>query len=381
MQPAGAPTDASTTASLRRVVAVSATTPLWIGTFPHAGIGTEAGLGEGVWRVDLDRGTGALGEPRLVVETPAPTFVATHPGGRWLYAVGESERGTVTAFEVTADGGLVPRATVTSGGSAPCHLLVVDDALLVANYVDGVLAVVPLTPDGAFRPDVTAAGVPAQVLPHAGSGPDRDRQEGPHAHFVALTPDRRHVLVADLGTDELRRYARTADGSLVADGVAAVLPPGTGPRHVVFATDGAHLYVAGELDAAVHVLTWDAATASAAPRQTVPAVPAAEAADGVRRSPSHVLLDGDRLLLGVRALGLQGPDTVTAYDVHADGTLGEPRPAPLSGPTPRHLAVVDGWTVVALQDAHTLVVQGPDGTQVAAAALRSPACVVPVVTA
>lgn len=358
---------------------MSATTPLWIGTFPHAGIGTEAGLGEGVWRVDLDAATGALGEPRLVVETPAPTFLAAHRSGRWLYAVGESPAGTVTAFEVGDDGGLTARATVTSGGSAPCHLLVVDDTLYVANYVDGALGVIPLTPDGAFAPDVLAAGRPAQVHGHTGTGPDTDRQEGPHAHFAALTPDGRHVLVADLGTDELRRYARAADGLLTPAGVAATLGAGTGPRHVAFSGDGTHLYVVGELDASVHVLLWDATTATGTPVQQVPAVPAEDAADGVRRSPAHVLRDGDRLLLGVRALGLQGPDAISAFDVHADGSLGDPRPDALGGATPRHHEVVDGWTVVALQDAHAVVVHDPHGGEVARAALRSPACVVAVV--
>ena len=357
---------------------MSAATDLWIGTFPHAGIGTPAGLGEGVWRVDLDETTGALGEPRLVVETPAPTFVATHPGGRWLYAVGESDPGSVTAFAVDDDGGLTARATVASGGVAPCHLLVVDDTLYVANYVDGVLGVVPLTPDGAFTPEVVASGRPAQTFDHVGTGPQTDRQEGPHAHFVALTPDRRHVLVADLGTDELRRYARGDDGLLTPDGVAATLGPGTGPRHVVFAPDGSRLYVAGELDASVHVLLWDAPTATGTAVQQVPAVPQEESADGVRRSPSHVLLDGDRLLLGVRALGLQGPDVVSVFDVHADGSLAEPRTQPLGGPTPRHLEVVHGWTVVALQDAHALVVHDPHGAEVSRTGLRSPACVVPV---
>lgn len=356
---------------------MSATTPLWIGTFPHAGIGTPAGLGEGVWRVDLDETTGGLGAPRLVVETPAPTFLATHRSGRWLYAVGESDPGTVTAFEVDDDGGLTPRATVASGGAAPCHLLVVDDVLHVANYVDGVLGVVPLTPDGALAPDVVTSGGPAQTFGHTGAGPDTDRQEGSHAHFVAVTPDGRHLLVADLGTDELRRYARGTDGRLTADGVAATLGPGTGPRHVAFARDGAHLYVAGELDASVHVLRWDAATATGTAGQQVPAVPDDEAADGVRRSPSHVLLDGDRLLLGVRALGLRGPDAVSTYDVHRDGTLAPPRTQPLAGATPRHLDVVHGWTVVALQDAHAVVVHDPHGAEVSRVEIPSPACVVP----
>lgn len=358
---------------------MTATTPLWIGTFPEAGIGTAAGLGEGIWRVDLDGTTGALGEPRLVATTPAPTFVATHRSGRWLYALGEDAPGTVTAFEVTPDGGLVARATVASGGDGPCHLLVAGDVLHVAHYGDGALSVVPLTPDGALAPDVVASGRPAQVHPHTGTGPDASRQEGPHAHFVAVTPDRRHVLVADLGTDELRRYRRGDDGLLTPDGVAAVLTPGTGPRHVAFSADGRHLYVAGELDASVHVLLWDAAAATGTAVQQVPAVPADEAADGVRRSPSHVLLSGDRLLLGVRALGLRGPDAVSAFDVHRDGTLAAPRTQPLGGPTPRHLEVVHGWVVVALQDAHAVVVHDPHGGEVARVRVPSPACVVPAV--
>lgn len=355
-------------------------TTLWIGTFPHAGIGTAAGLGEGVWRVGLDPSTGALTAPRQVVTTPAPTFLAAHPSGRWVYAVGESVPGTVSALEVDPDGGLAVRATVASGGAAPCHLLATDEALYVANYVDGAVGVVPLAPDGAFDPAVVAAGRPAQVFAHTGAGPDPDRQEGPHAHFVALTPDARHVLVADLGTDELRRWVRGADGRLTPDGVAATLPPGTGPRHLAFAADGTRLHVVGELDAAVHVLEWHPRTATATHLQRVPAVPQAQAADGVRRSPSHVLLDGDRLLLGVRALGLRGPDAVSVLDVRPDGSLGAPVTQPLDGATPRHLAVVHGWTVVALQDAHAVVVLDPHGPEVSRVDLPSPACVVPAVT-
>src|SRR5450756_3172872 len=78
----------------------SARTALWIGTYPAAGTGTPAGLGEGIWRVDLDVASGRWGIAELVAVTPAPSFVAVHPSGGVLYAVGELTQGTVTAFAV-----------------------------------------------------------------------------------------------------------------------------------------------------------------------------------------------------------------------------------------------------------------------------------------
>lgn len=342
--------------------------PLWIGTYPHAGIGTPAGLGEGVWRVDLDPATGRLLDGRLVVRTPAPTFLAADPAGRVLLGVDESAAGTVTAWDVTADGGLAPRATVGSGGAHPCHLLRTPQALYVANYSDGALGVLPLAADGGFAPEVLAAGGAVQRFEHAGSGPVADRQGGPHAHFAALTPDGRHLLVADLGTDELRRYARAADGSLADAGVAATLPPGTGPRHLAFSADGTLLHVAGELDATLHVLAWDAATATGTPRAVLPAAP-----DHDGGAPAHVLRDGDRLLMGVR-----GVDVLTTWTLGPDGTPGTPAVATLPGRTPRHHEVVAGWTVVALQEEHLLVVLDRAGAEVGRLELPSPACIVPV---
>src|SRR5689334_9729446 len=48
---------------------------LWIGTFPAAGQGTIEGVGEGIWRVDLDVRTGELSGLSQEAVTPAPSFV------------------------------------------------------------------------------------------------------------------------------------------------------------------------------------------------------------------------------------------------------------------------------------------------------------------
>ncbi|GAA2726378.1 lactonase family protein [Cellulomonas aerilata] len=368
------------------------TTAWWVGTYPAAGAGTATGQGEGIWRVDLDPVTGGLCAARLVARTPAPTFLATHPSGRVLYAVAEADPGTVTAFAVTPDG-LDPIATVGAGGEWPCHVLLAPDArtLYTSCYGSGTVGVLPLDPDGRFAGPVLAAGGAVQSLGHSGSGPRADRQEGPHAHFAATAPGGAHLLVCDLGTDDVRRLRRGGDGLLTDDGVAAHLPPGTGPRHLAVGGDGAGghlLHVVGELDGAVHVLRWDPTTATAEPVRTVAltrtplTAESAPYADGTPL-PSHVVLDGDRLVVAVR-----GPDVlvVLACDP-ATGLPGDAREVTSGGAWPRHLAVHGDLALVADQVGGRVAVVplapshavGDGGRVLGTADVPAAACVVPVV--
>lgn len=345
---------------------------LWVGTYPADGPGGVPS-GEGVWRVDLDLATGTLtGWP--AAPTPSPSFVALHPDGRRLYAVGEEPAGTVAVFAVTDGGDLEPRGRVTSAGEWPCHVLVHPSgrALYVTNYEDGSLAVLPLAPDGDLAPEVLAAGRPLQVFPAVGSGPVADRQAGPHAHSSLLLGD--HLLVADLGTDELRRFHVGPDGLLEEAGVAHRFTPGTGPRHVAVGP-GDHLYVVGELSATLHVLAWDAATGEARELQVLP-VCASPLRSGEHVYPAHPVVDAGRLLVSVR-----GPDVLAAFVVHDDGArLEHERDVPVDGSWPRHLAVVDGWAVTAVQSSGRVTSQRWDGREVGPVAARldvaHPACVV-----
>jgi 6-phosphogluconolactonase len=374
-------------------------TQWWVGTYPEAGAGTPAGVGEGVWRVDLDA-SGRLSGARLVAATPAPTFLAAHPGGGVLYTAAETDPGTVTAFAIGADGSLTPIATVAAGGSSTCHLLLAPDArtLYTASYGSGTVGVLPLDPDGRFAASVLAAGGAVQSHGHAGAGPVADRQEGPHAHFAAMAPGGGHLLVCDLGTDDVRRLRIGPDGLLTDDGVAVHLPPGTGPRHLAVGpagdpsspggAPGDLLYVVGELDGTVRVLRWDPATATAEVLQTVeltrtPVTAASAALADGRPLPSHVVLDGDRLVVGVR-----GPDVLVVLRVDpATGLLAGAAEVPAGGSWPRHLAVHGDLALVADQGAgRVAVVRLPDadGAQVRAAVvdvadIPAASCVVPVV--
>jgi 6-phosphogluconolactonase len=358
---------------------------LWLGTYPE---GAEPGSGEGIWRLPVDASTGALGEPVLAAVTPSPSFVAIDPSGERLYAAAETERGEVSGFAITPDGALDPLGSAPSGGTHPCHLVATDDAVWVANYGDGAFAVLP----------VDASGAPGAAirLGHQGSGPDADRQRGPHAHFVGSVSG--DPVVVDLGTDELRAYPRSLDALRAAAGsetsarVIATLPGGAGPRHfAVLPGDGAPaaLLVASELDSRLYVLT-PSGDGGFGVVASVPAT-AAPVPEGGRNYPSHVALseDGSRLFVAVR-----GADVLSTFAV----TRGPDDDAPVLehladtpvGAWPRHFAVlapVGGGApaadlvVVANQNASTVSVvridrAGGEGALVGEVAVPSPACVV-----
>lgn len=315
-------------------------TELWIGTYPEAGLGAPVGTGEGLWRARVDGDSIAAGQ---VTTQAAPSFVVAHPSAGLVYAIEESE---ATAVSVVDAASAREVARVQVGGVAGCHLLLAPDAraLYATNYATGELSVMLL--DAAGLP-LDAA--PQQVWTHEGSGPRADRQEGPHAHFAALSPGGTHVLVCDLGTDQLRRYAVGAEGLLGDAGIAATLPPGSGPRHL--AVRGDLLYVVCELDHQLRTYRWNAADAEAdllaerpttlAPQRTGDAVYDAHV-DLVTRA------EGDVLLVSVR-----GVDAVSVFDVAPEGELTY-RCALDVGYWPRHFAVAGDRLVVAVEKGHEL---------------------------
>lgn len=356
-------------------------TTLWVGTYPAEGQGAPVGLGEGVWRLSLE--AGRVDNASQLTTQAAPSFVARHPVLPLLYAVEEAEPTALSVLAIGADGAPSEVARVELVGAYGCHVLVAPDAssLYVCNYGTGELVVLRLTQEGFPLSDC-----PEQVWPHQGCGPRSDRQEASHAHFACMSPDGAHVLVADLGTDEIRRY-RVGEGGLLSDeGIAATLPAGSGPRHMV--VRGELLYLVCELDHRVRTLRWDrqSATADVIAQQPTTLAPQRT---GDTTYDAHIALvagpNGDVLLLSVR-----GVDVISLFDVAPEGELTY-RCALDVGYWPRYFAVVDDSVVVAVERGHEVraynlegVLALPPESEVGAVAMLdytavkviSPACVV-----
>lgn len=327
--------------------------------------GDKGGEGEGIALLRRDPATGVLTPLGVAARTPSPSFLAQHPTLPVLYAVNELESdGTVSAFTVAPDGSLEPLAVQPTGGSDPAHLAVTPDGrhLLVANYSSGSVAVHPLDSGGA-------PGERTDLLDLAGSGPDPDRQAGPHAHMVR--PDRGDVLVTDLGSDRVWRCRLDPiSGRLTPLGPAVVAKPGTGPRHLLLSAERALLLV-GELAGNV---SWfrPAADGSLALAGEV----AASTGSGPN-FPSEIAMGRDGRFVYVAN---RGPNTVTVFAWDGENAARVTEVA-TGGNWPRHLALLGDHLYVTNQLSHSVTTfridpeTGVPVRQGEPTAQASPACV------
>lgn len=211
----------------------------------HVYIGTA---GKGIYVANFDSKSGKLSAPEMVSDAAAPSYLTIHPDGKYLYAVNEVKNGSVTGFSIDHGSGklkLINTMGVQSSG--PCYIAIDKTGrwAITANYSGGSVTVLPIGGDGKL-------GEPTDVVQHKGSGPNRDRQTGPHPHWVGFITSKL-VLVADLGTDEVAIYNFDPRKGKLTVGTQAFMtvPPGSGPRHAAMHPSGKFLYVVTELSSVI----------------------------------------------------------------------------------------------------------------------------------
>ncbi len=243
---------------------------VYVGTYTDRG-------SKGVYAYRYDSASGQLEDLGLAAEAPNPSFVAVSPNHKFLYVVNETRdyqgksSGGVSAFSIEANTGkLTLLNQVASRGADPCHIALdhTGKFVLVANYTGGNLAVFPVLEDGRL-------GEASDFIQHKGSGPNHDRQEAAHAHWIDLSPDNRFALNADLGMDRIFVYRFDArKGELIlAHPPYAKAAPGAGPRHVAFRPDGKFVYVVNELASSVTTYSYNAKAGTLHNLQTVSTLP------------------------------------------------------------------------------------------------------------
>jgi len=210
---------------------------------------------KGIYTYEFDANSGKLAPKGIAAETPDPSWVAVHPSGKYAYAANESGKASkVSAFAVDAKGGkLTLLNQIPSLGEDPCHLSFdkTGKYLFVANYSSGTVAVFPMLADGRLGEHT------ALVKDQGATGPNKERQEAPHAHWIGVTPGNLFAFVADLGLDEVLMYRFDANkGSLVPhEPAVAMLEAGAGPRHIAIHSNGRFVYVLNELKSTVTVFS------------------------------------------------------------------------------------------------------------------------------
>jgi 6-phosphogluconolactonase len=330
---------------------------LYVGTY------TDGGRSEGIYLVRMDRRSGQLRRVGSVAAGANPSFLAVHPNGRVLYAVNELEKykeratGAVSAFAIDGDTGALTRLNEQpSEGGAPCYLSVDRSAqvVLVANYVGGSIALLPIQPNGALAPA-------ADVVQHTGKGPNAERQEAPHAHCIVPDPSNRFALAADLGVDRVFVYHLDLGGKSLrrveGRGGDAVMRPGAGPRHIAFHPALPLVFVANELDSTVASLRFDAERGALSPLDALSTVPAGWTGTNYP-ADIHVAASGRTLYVSNR-----GHNSIAVFSVaESTGALVLDQVVATEGEWPRNFSLdpTGRWLLVANQRSDSVVVFGRD---------------------
>ena len=325
--------------------------------------GTYTGAkSQGIYVSRFDSVTGTLSAPELVAETKNPTFLAIAPGRNYLYAVSEVDAiggqrtGAVDAFALDAKSSkLTPLNRQFSGGSGPCHVVVdaTGKCLLVANYGGGSIAALPIHADGSL-------GEAATKIQHTGSSANTNRQAGPHAHFILPSPDNRFTLDCDLGLDKISINRLDAPAAKLTPGEPpfATVPPGSGPRHLVFSHDGKFVYAINEMAGTIMVFSYSAANAAMTGLQTISTLP--NDFSGYNTTAEIALHPNGKFLYASN----RGNDSIAVFAVDQQtGKLTFVEHQSTQGRTPRHFVIdpTGRWLLAENQASNSVVVFAIDG--------------------
>ncbi|MHB8502322.1 MAG: lactonase family protein [Candidatus Acidiferrales bacterium] len=304
----------------------------------YVGTYTTKTKSKGIYAYRFDPAKGQLTSIGVAAETVDPSFLAVHPSGKYLYAVNEignfngEVSGALSAFAVDAKtGSLKFLNQVPTRGAGPCYVSLDKTGayVLVANYDSGSIASFPVHGDGSLG---TASG----FVQHSGTGPNKERQEGPHAHWIGTSPDNRFALAVDLGLDQVIVYGFDASKGIFTPMLSgfAKVKPGSGPRHLAFHPNGKFAYVISEMASTVTVFSYRPKNGAFSTLQTISTLPTDYS--GPKEGAEIAVHPSGKFLYASN----RGHDSIAIFAIDPKkGTLRSLGQVLTGGKTPRHFAI------------------------------------------
>lgn len=218
----------------------------------------------------LNLSNGELDKLQSFTGTKSSSYICLSPGEDFLYAINGGNG--VSAFKIDSDSKhLTFINSQPVNGKGTCHLSVTPNNkfLMVANYSSGNVVVFPIQIDGNLSPM-------ASTLQHVGNGPNKERQEGPHAHYIKASPAGNYVFAVDLGIDKVMNYTINPTTGQLSENASQPflqLAPGAGPRHMIFHQNEKFAYVLNELQSSVTACAYDSQKGALSIIDTYPMLP------------------------------------------------------------------------------------------------------------
>jgi 6-phosphogluconolactonase len=322
---------------------------LFVGTYSQRG-------SQGIYRFTFDPATGQLTARAVAAEAKDPSFLAIAADHRHLYAVSEvaefqgKKSGAISAFALDSRAGTLKLLNQqSSGGTGPCYVTVdrTGKYVLAANYSSGSVCLLAVEPDGRLKES-------SNIIQNAGSGANKTRQAGPHAHCIILDPSEQFALQCDLGLDKVFVYRLDRAAGRLSEQAATPLAPGAGPRHLAFHPDGRHVYVIDELNMTITAFRYEGATGKMSELQTVSTLPKGATGNNFSTADIHVHPSG-KFLYGSN----RGHNSISIFAIDsATGKLTMTGNQAEGIKTPRNFAIdpTGKFVLVANQDGNSIIV-------------------------
>jgi 6-phosphogluconolactonase len=282
-------------------------------------IAYASGYGPNIDVFAIAPSTGALSVTSSVTAFgTAPSFLAINREVTHLYAVDENTTGRVGAYSIApATGALTFQNAVSSGGNGPPFVGLdrSEGYVLVANYGDGTVSVIPVKSDGSL------------------SNPTSTLTVGANAHMIMTDPSNHFAFVPCLGADYVAQFLFDAtSGTLTPNAVPHVsAATGAGPRHLAFHPNGKLVYLVNETNSTMAVYTLDGVAGTLTEIQTLSTLPAGYTGPTNTAAEVWVHPSGNWVLASNR-----GEDSIVVFSVDSQtGELTRVGSTSSGGTTPR----------------------------------------------
>ncbi|UXU58018.1 lactonase family protein [Staphylococcus agnetis] len=207
--------------------------------------------GKGLYFFELDEQTNHISKLETAYEINASTYFDIYENTLVAITKNDTHSGIAT-FNIKDDGKLekVSECLDSLKGSG-CYVSFSPDGQYIfeAVYGDGIARIYEFD-----KSSQKILRLIEEVYHEYSKGPNVERQDQSHVHYLEVTPEHKYAVAVDLGADLIVAYHYGQKGLEVAHRTQML--PGDGPRHIAYHKTGAYAYVVNELSNTVVVMSY-----------------------------------------------------------------------------------------------------------------------------